>query len=88
MTATLARPPRAISPGRTKSASLGRGGSCDSTTAGDLVQTLHETLDKGSSSVIEWDMLTRSQQRIVSGIYIYSVESRYGTKVDKFAVIR
>jgi len=58
------------------------------TVAGDLVQTLTETLSPTGTSTIYWDMLTRSQQRIVSGVYIYSVESKYGTKVGKFAVIR
>ena len=59
------------------------------TLAGDLVQTLGPIVfEEGEPGRITWDMLTRNRQRIVSGVYIYSVETDMGTKIGKFAVIR
>ncbi len=54
---------------------------------GDLVQTLEHD---ASLSTMEtcWNLITRNNQEMVSGIYLYHVESPVGTKIGKFAVIR
>jgi hypothetical protein len=59
------------------------------TLAGDLVQTLGPIFfGENDPGRVSWDMLTKSRQRLVSGVYIYSVEAEAGTHVGKFAVIR
>ena len=67
------------------------------TLAGDLVQTLRpddlqvsgkpqrETPEDGQAS---WDLISRNGQDVVSGIYIFSVESEAGTSRGKFVIIR
>lgn len=57
------------------------------TVAGDLVRVLTNDgpADLGQAS---WDLVSRRGQDIVSGVYLFSVESRYGTQVGKFAIIR
>jgi hypothetical protein len=57
------------------------------TLAGDLVRVLENdgTQDIGQ---IRWDLVSRNGQNIVSGIYLFSVESRYGSQVGKFAILR
>ena len=61
--------------------------------SGDIVATLHhndsqrETSDKPDGQE-EWNLLSDSGRAIASGLYIFSVESEYGTQVGKFAVIR
>ena len=60
------------------------------TVSGDLVQTLdHNGLD-GSGSV-SWNLMSRNGQEIVSGVYLYSVESDDGSFenfIGKFVVVR
>ncbi len=57
------------------------------TVAGDLVRTLR---NEGAADVgqVSWDLVSRSGQDVVSGIYLYSVESRYGSQVGKFVVLK
>ena len=55
------------------------------TLAGDLVTTLENT---DGSGTVEWDLLTSSRRLISSGIYLYHVESRYGERLGRFAVIK
>jgi hypothetical protein len=55
------------------------------TLSGDLVQTLNHTDGTGSES---WNLLSGGRQQIASGIYIYHVESPYGEKIGRFAVIK
>lgn len=55
------------------------------TLAGDLVNTIEHNNDTGTE---DWDMLTVNQQGIVTGVYFYHVQSQYGEKVGKFAVIK
>ena len=57
------------------------------TLAGDLVQVLHHNA-VGAESETCWNLITRNDQEMVSGIYLYHVDSSIGTKVGKFAVIR
>ncbi|MGD8394540.1 MAG: hypothetical protein PVF43_03570 [Candidatus Eiseniibacteriota bacterium] len=56
------------------------------TLAGDLVEIL--TPDSQDGGANYWDLISRNGQDIVSGIYLYSVESPLGTKVGKFVVVR
>ncbi len=55
------------------------------TLAGDLIQTLQHNSGTGTA---RWNLLTSGQQQIASGIYIYHVESPYGTKLGRFSVIK
>jgi len=66
---------------------------------GDLVKEIHSgeivfhdrdipTLEGNFSGVAEWDLVSRNNQDIVSGVYLYVVESSYGKKVGKFVIVR
>lgn len=57
---------------------------------GDLVKKLEHRANPASTeaSVVVWNMITRNTQAVKSGIYIYSVESRYGTDVGKLVIIK
>ncbi|MCK4404545.1 MAG: hypothetical protein KAW02_05585, partial [candidate division Zixibacteria bacterium] len=57
------------------------------TLSGDHLQTLeHESaIFDGNEN---WDLLTKNSQKIAAGIYIYHVDSDYGEKIGKFAVVR
>jgi len=55
------------------------------TLAGDLVKVIEHNNGTGTE---DWDMLNKNQQGIVPGIYFYHVDSRYGQKLGKFAVIK
>ncbi|MCK4546406.1 MAG: hypothetical protein KAW17_03100 [Candidatus Eisenbacteria sp.] len=57
------------------------------TLSGDLVQVLHHDAFNSESETC-WNLITRNDQQMVSGIYLYHVDSSIGTKVGKFAVIR
>ena len=61
--------------------------------SGDIVATLHHDdggrtdpgMPRGQE---EWDMMSGSGRVIASGVYVFSVESEYGTQIGTFAVIR
>ncbi len=61
--------------------------------SGDIVATLEHD-DAGRSDPgrpggqEEWDMMSGSGRVIASGVYVFSVESEYGTQIGTFAVIR
>jgi len=55
------------------------------TLSGDLVNTIENP--EGESLAV-WDMISRSDQSIVSGIYLYAVESDKGNHIGKFVVIQ
>lgn len=57
------------------------------TLSGDLVEVL-EHHGIGGESETCWNLITRNDQEMVSGIYLYHVDSPIGTKVGKLAVIR
>ena len=60
------------------------------TASGDLVQTISHDGTSGSGHT-SWNLMSRNGQEIVSGVYLYSVESdddRFDTYVGKFVVIR
>jgi len=51
------------------------------------VRTLENdgTVDVGQ---VKWDLVSRNGQDVVSGVYLYTVESDYGTQVGKFVILR
>jgi hypothetical protein len=57
---------------------------------GDLVRKLYHASDPASSeaTVVRWDLITRNTQAVKTGIYIWSVESRFGTDVGKLVIIK
>ncbi len=55
------------------------------TLAGDLVNTLsHDGVD-GTEN---WDLLSSDRREISSGVYIYHVDSPYGTKLGRMAIMK
>ncbi|NUN10584.1 MAG: hypothetical protein HUU54_15520 [Ignavibacteriaceae bacterium] len=56
------------------------------TVRGDLVKTIN--VDEGVGAVVSWNQVTDYGQYIESGVYIYHVDSKVGTKIGKFAVVR
>jgi hypothetical protein len=57
------------------------------TLAGDLVRRLR---NDGTSDIgqVSWDLVSRNGQDVATGIYLYSVESRYGSQVGKLLVLK
>lgn len=57
------------------------------TIAGDLVRVL---TNEGTKDVgeIKWDLVSRNGQDVVTGIYLFTVESDFGTQVGKFVILR
>jgi hypothetical protein len=68
------------------------------TLAGDLVKTIssgnivYQSRDVAVTGdftgVAEWDLTTKNNQEVVSGLYIYVVESSAGTHTGKFVIMR
>jgi hypothetical protein len=56
------------------------------TVRGDLVKTIN--VESGQGAIAEWDQVTDFGQFVVSGIYIYHIESDFGTKIGKLAIVR
>jgi hypothetical protein len=55
---------------------------------GDLVRSIdHEGPTSDWSSKIYWDMRTRNNELVASGIYLFSVESEWGNQVGKFVIV-
>jgi len=55
------------------------------TVAGDLVKTLEHA---DGTSEQAWYQLNENNQLVFTGVYIYHVESKYGSKIGKFVIIR
>jgi hypothetical protein len=57
---------------------------------GDLVRSLDHAENPGSSeaTVAIWDLITRNTQAVKTGIYIYTIESRFGTDIGKLVIIK
>jgi hypothetical protein len=54
---------------------------------GELVQTLYpEAEDEGGDAC--WNMISRNNQIVVSGVYLYQVDSPVGQKIGKFVLIK
>jgi len=63
------------------------------TLAGEVITTIqHDDAARSATGrgigQEEWNLFSESGRPIASGIYIFSVESKYGTQVGKFVVIR
>ena len=71
------------------------------TLAGEQIITIQNTKGSGyvvgglqkdayseSRGEINWNLLSESKRALASGVYIYSVESKFGTQIDKFVLIR
>jgi len=56
------------------------------TIAGELVQTLRQNPDEGGA--VEWNLISRNNQYVVSGVYIYHVDSPAGEYVGRFLVVK
>jgi hypothetical protein len=54
---------------------------------GELVQTLYPDADEIGGDAC-WNMISRNNQIIVSGVYLYHVDSPVGEQVGKFAIIK
>ncbi|MBI5267735.1 MAG: hypothetical protein HY851_10930 [candidate division Zixibacteria bacterium] len=55
------------------------------TLAGDLVRTLsHE----GFTGTEDWNILSSDQRQVSSGVYLYHVESPYGERMGRLAIIK
>jgi hypothetical protein len=57
---------------------------------GDLVRRLEHQSHPASSdaSVVVWDLITRNTQAVKTGIYIWTIESRFGTDIGKLVIIK
>jgi hypothetical protein len=57
---------------------------------GDLVRRLDHAAHPTSSdaSVVVWNLITRNTQAVKTGIYIYTIESRFGTDIGKLVVVK
>ena len=67
------------------------------TISGDLVQTIRNTdtqvdgklqQENAEDGQATWNLISRNGQDVVSGIYLFSVESSAGTEQGKFVIIR
>jgi len=58
------------------------------TLQGELVREInHPGEFSDTDSKVEWDMRTRHNELVASGIYLFSVESEWGNQVGKFVII-
>jgi len=57
---------------------------------GDLVRQLDHAANPLSSeaSVAVWNLISRNTQAVKTGIYVYTVESRFGTDIGKLVIIK
>lgn len=54
--------------------------------AGDVITTIqHDDPVRGEA---DWNLMSESGRAIASGVYVFTVESRFGRQIGKFAVIR
>jgi hypothetical protein len=58
---------------------------------GDLVRELQHPCNcplQEGESMTSWDLISRNTQAVVSGIYLYTVESKLETQVGKFVIVK
>jgi hypothetical protein len=57
---------------------------------GDLVRRIEHRENPGNSqaSVVIWNLITRNTQAVKTGIYLYSIESRFGVDTGKLVIIK
>jgi len=56
------------------------------TVRGDLVKTIQ--VSDVAGAIASWDQVTDYGQFVKSGLYVYHVESPFGTKIGKLAIVR
>ncbi|MBI5475299.1 MAG: T9SS type A sorting domain-containing protein [Ignavibacteriales bacterium] len=56
------------------------------TMMGEIITTLEQ--ENSMNGELDWNMMSESNRTIASGVYIFTVESEYGTQIGKFVVIR
>lgn len=56
---------------------------------GDLIQTIEHNYPEDAPGSMHdiWNLISRNEMMIVSGIYLYSVESEWGNQIGKFVII-
>jgi hypothetical protein len=57
------------------------------TVSGDHVQTIHHDGTSGNGQAA-WDLVSRNGQEVVSGIYLFMVDSPAGQQIGRFVIIR
>jgi len=64
---------------------------------GDLIRTIEhrwprpsgsETYLSDYSSRAAWDLITRNTQAVTSGIYIYHIDSPFGSQAGKIVIVK
>jgi hypothetical protein len=57
---------------------------------GDLVRRIEhrENPSNSQASVVIWNLITRNTQAVKTGIYLYSIESRFGVDTGKLVIIK
>jgi hypothetical protein len=57
---------------------------------GDLVRRIEHREHPANSeaSVVTWNLITRNTQAVKTGIYLYSIESRFGVDTGKLVIIK
>jgi len=57
---------------------------------GDLIREIHhpDQFLTRYSSVVGWDLVSRNTQAVVSGIYLWRVDSRLGSQIGKIVIIK
>jgi len=57
---------------------------------GDQIATIDYTAppDQPDLGELEWNLLSESNRALASGVYVYTVESKFGRQVGKFVLIR
>ncbi|MFQ5905150.1 MAG: hypothetical protein ACE5JA_01115, partial [bacterium] len=61
------------------------------TLAGNLIRTIEHEVDPNDlaqGGTEEWDVLTKYEQKPASGVYVYHISSRFGTRTGKIAIIK
>jgi len=56
------------------------------TIRGDLVKTIR--VESGAGAIVSWDQTTDYGQFVASGIYVFHVDSQYGSKIGKLAIVK
>jgi len=57
---------------------------------GDLIREIHhpDPFLTRYSSIVGWDLISRNTQAVVSGIYIWRVDSQLGSQIGKIVIIK
>jgi len=57
---------------------------------GDLVREIHhpDPAMSDTDSHLAWDLISRNTQAVVSGIYLFTVESALGTQIGKIVIVK